>query len=268
MAICVRSDRLRTRSFAIGIDGRRAGNQTRQMTTTPVLQPWSTVARNLPEHADNPVHTDEGARAAGFAAAIVAGTTVHAYLTHPVAAGWGRDWLAGGWSEVRFVSPVFDLDAVDCIPVDDTRIEARVGGDVRATLAISLDRPSPEPQVGDPLPTMEFDLTDGLATYGMRAGDDLGLYADTGLAHPAVWSVVGNRVTLAHFVTGPWVHVRSAITHLAPVSAEAMLFVESTVAKRFTTRAGDRVVLDVRASVDGEPVAIIEHESIIRLHSD
>ena len=31
-----------------------------------VLSDWSTTAVNLPDHADNKIHTDEGARAAGF----------------------------------------------------------------------------------------------------------------------------------------------------------------------------------------------------------
>lgn len=229
------------------------------------LLPWSTVAKNLPEHADNPVHTDDGARAAGFDAAIVAGTTVHAYLTHPVAAAWGDDWLSGGWSEVRFLAPVFDGDAVDCIPVEHI-IEGRVGGTVRATLAVSLDRPTIHPQDGEPLPPMELALADGLSSYGSRAGDDLD-YASAGLTHPVVWSVIGNRVTLLNCVDGPWVHVRSAISHLAPVPADATVRVESTIAARPTTRAGDRVTLDIRVSVDGNPVAVIEHESIIRLRS-
>ncbi len=42
------------------------------------LQPWSISAVNLPDHADNLVHTDEGAIAVGFERALVAGTTVYA----------------------------------------------------------------------------------------------------------------------------------------------------------------------------------------------
>lgn len=229
------------------------------------LLPWSTIARNLAEHVDNPVHTDEGARAAGFDAAIVAGTTVHAYLTHPAAAAWGLDWLAAGWSEVRFLAPVFDADSVDCVPVGDSLIEARVGGAVRATLAVSLDAPPACRPTGEVLPTITIDLADGPGSYGIRAGDDLGYYTEQNVSHPAVWSSIGNTVTKANCVKGPWVHVRSAITHLARVSADASVTVESRVADRFSSRAGDRVVLDIRASVDEQSVAIIEHESIIRL---
>ena len=41
------------------------------------------VARNLPEHARNAIHTDAGARAQGFPRALVAGVTTYAYLVHP-----------------------------------------------------------------------------------------------------------------------------------------------------------------------------------------
>ena len=76
------------------------------------LMPWSTTAINLPDHADNKIHTDEGARAAGFDAALVAGTTIYAYMTRPAVQAWGRAWLSGGGGELRLRRPVFDNDAV------------------------------------------------------------------------------------------------------------------------------------------------------------
>ena len=53
------------------------------MTTDTELTHWSTRAINLPDHANNLIHTDEGARAAGFPGALVAGATIYAYMTHP-----------------------------------------------------------------------------------------------------------------------------------------------------------------------------------------
>ena len=232
------------------------------------LESWSTSALNLAEHSDNPVHTDEGARAAGFEAAIVAGTTVHAYLTHPVVAGWGVDWLQSGWSEVRFLAPVLDADPVECVPVSDgegTVIEARVGGERRATLAVSLDGGGVGDQLGERLPDLPVDLAAGTGDYGIRAGDDLALYRDRQIAHPAAWTVIGNMVTKANCVDGPWVHVRSAIHHFDTVPADASVVALSTITDRFETRAGERVVLDVRIVLDGRTVVAVEHESIIRL---
>ena len=48
----------------------------------PPLRDHQVVAQNLPEHARNPIHTDEGARAAGFDRALVAGVTTYAYLAN------------------------------------------------------------------------------------------------------------------------------------------------------------------------------------------
>lgn len=73
---------------------------------------WSIVARNLPEHANNAIHTDEGARAAGFERALVAGVTSYAYCLHPVVEHFGLDWLSTGEAEVQFRAPVFDGDQV------------------------------------------------------------------------------------------------------------------------------------------------------------
>ena len=77
------------------------------------------VARNLPEHARNAIHTDAGARAQGFPRALVAGVTTYAYLVHPAIDAWGLDWVAHGGGEVRFRRPVFDGDTVRCVPTPD-----------------------------------------------------------------------------------------------------------------------------------------------------
>ena len=65
------------------------------------------------------IHTDEGAREAGFSAALVAGVTSYAYLTHPVVEAWGVDWLRHGGGEVRFRSPVISGDLLTCTPAAD-----------------------------------------------------------------------------------------------------------------------------------------------------
>ena len=80
---------------------------------------WQIIAANLPEHARNPIHTDDGAQAAGFPRALVAGVTTYAYLTHPLIVAWGRDWLQYGGGEVRFRRPVFDGDLLRCSPIAD-----------------------------------------------------------------------------------------------------------------------------------------------------
>lgn len=221
---------------------------------------------NLPEHSDNPVHTDEGARAAGHERALVAGTTVFVYLTHPVIAAWGADWVERGGGEVRFRSPVFDDDLVDLVPVgtDDGghRIDARSRSAVRATFDVWNDGDPPGPMRGERLPAFAAPLDESLIGYPTRVGDPIGV---GGAVHPALTAVIGNRAMIASVVDGPWIHVRSHITHQGIASPGAVAVVESSIADRFDSRAGARVVLDVRVTVDDRPVWAIEHEAIVRL---
>lgn len=234
------------------------------------LVPWSAVAPNLPEHADNPIHTDSGARAAGYPAAVVAGTTVYALMTHPPAVAWGDEWLERGGCEVRFRAPVLADEEVQCrvSAAGDERwlVEAVARGEVTSTLEVWLDAAIPDERDGDPLPPLDLVLDERWASYGTRAGDDLTLYADRGLVHPAVWPALGNRVFTLHLVRGPWVHTRSTIAHAALVDRDTPVRVVSSVVDRFDTRAGRRAVVDCRVvDRDGRLLCAIEHEALVEL---
>lgn len=233
------------------------------------LTNWSTTAINLPDHANNPVHTDAGAQAAGFERALVAGTTVYAYLTHVPMAAWGVDWLGGGGGELRLRRPVFDADLVDCVIDDPTSatptVAATVGGDARATLELWETIDAPAMRSGEQLETVAVTLGDAEADYGVRCGDDLGLYAELGVMHPVTWLNLANRVFMRHLVTGPWVHVRSKVYHEATAPVGAEVHIDSVLVERFDSRAGERALVDMRIHADGVPVATIEHEAIIVL---
>lgn len=234
------------------------------------LVPWSAVAPNLPEHADNPIHTDAGAREAGYPAAVVAGTTVYALMTHPPAVAWGDDWLAGGGCEVRFKGPVLADDLVECrvAPADDGHwaVEAVARETVASTLDVWLGAVVPEERDGERLPSIDLVLDDEWASYGTRSGDPLAAYAERGIAHPAVWPSLGNRVFKQHLVRGSWVHTRSLITHVALAVRDTPIRIDSTVVDRFETRAGRRAVVDCRVrDEDDKLLCVIEHEALIEL---
>jgi len=237
------------------------------MGRVPPLQGWTTTAVNLPDHADNPIHTDAGARAHGFGAALVAGVTVYAYMSHVPATAWGLDWLARGGSHVRFRAPVVDGDTVDCVIVDDgvPAVEARVGGECRARCDVFERAPDLPRRDGEPLRPERFAFDDRWIDYGLRAGDDCPLYAEHGIAHPALWLSTANRFFHRQLVTGPWIHVRSIVAHhgLAPIGST--IEAEATVVERFDSRAGRRAIADVVIRADGELVATLEHEAIIEL---
>jgi hypothetical protein len=238
---------------------------------SPRLQPWSTRAVNLAEHADNPVHTHEGGLAAGYGGAVVAGTTVYAYLTRPAAEAWGADWVGGGTAEVRFRAAVLADDPVEIVPTpegDDWVIEASGPSGACARLEVGFAAGDPPDPIGDRLEPLVVVLDDHWSGYALRAGEDLDLYAKLGIAHPVIWPSLANRVFATQLVDGAWVHTRSAIRHLDTASPGHTVIVESWLEDRFRTRAGERAVVDVRISVGNRPVAAIRHEAIVRLTTD
>ncbi|MEZ5342374.1 MAG: hypothetical protein R2706_13280 [Acidimicrobiales bacterium] len=208
------------------------------------LAAFAIAARNLPEHQDNPIHTDDGARRQGFPGALVAGVTVYAYLTRPPAAGWGVPWLTGGASEVRFRRPVAANAALTCQPTvreGSDFVDAVSDGELHATCQVWLDgsRRAPAPMVarpGDQLRPLDAVLDDHWARYGQRCGDELSLYDDEGLAHPSVWPCLANRLTHQQLVDGPWIHTRSKIVHLGRAERGDQIRAEAVVVDRFDTR--------------------------------
>lgn len=242
----------------------------------PMMDVWQITAMNLPEHARNPIHTDEGARAAGYAGALVAGVTTYAYLTRPAVEAWGMDWLRRGNAEVRFAAPVLAGDRVSCTPVaqgEKYRIDALVEGDARAHVMVELpEHPPAEPQTGqgDALAPWSGTLSGQWDGYGQRAGEDCRLYQDQGIVHPAVWPALANHVVHQQLAEGSWIHTRSRIQHHSVALVGESAVADAWVVDRFDTNAGERAVLDVRIfaperAPGSQMIAHLEHEALIRL---
>ena len=233
---------------------------------------WSVTAQNLPEHAHNRIHTDEGAREFGFPAALVAGVTTYAYQCHPLIEAWGLDWVAQGGVELRLRAPVFQDDRVRCVPRAGDNGSVMVDAIVddpdspRAIVqAWQVDHRLAPKRPGDDLPTYEFTLDELHGPdYSMRAGDDLDLLVREGVVHPAVWPSLANGIFAKELVRGSWIHTRSRITHLGLAYAGASIRITSRVIERFVRR-GERAIVDLLIEADGRPVASIEHEAIIDL---
>lgn len=247
-------------------------------------EPWSITARNLPEHANNPIHTDAGAQAAGFDRALVAGVTSYAYCLHPVLQRFGLEFAASGEAEVRFRSPVFDGDLlqlpVETITGHDTsgigfdEIEgvtvsafaARLDRSLLTVSAWSKHRGNgiKTPRHGEGLKPMMVGLEGEYSSqYAARAGDDFDM---EGFVHPAVWLALANYVFHRQLARGSWIHTRSIVQHHALVLDGAGAEVATTVVDRFV-RNGERAVAEIVITVNKEVVATIEHEAIIDLTS-
>jgi acyl dehydratase len=239
-----------------------------------IPETWTVTARNLPEHATNAIHTDAGAIAAGFESALVAGVTTYAYLTHPLVAAWGLDWLTHGGGEVRFRAPVFADHQVDCVVTaaeggDDVLVEAVCPSQTaNPRVVFNAVRDAGPPlatRPGEPLASRQIELTGEFgADYGWRAGDDIELYVRDGIVHPAVWPAIANRVISTELVRGSWIHTRSIIRHHTTAPADAIVDVHATVVDRFE-RHGQRAVIDVLIEHEGRPIVSLEHEAIVDL---
>ncbi len=239
------------------------------------MSSWEVVAQNLPEHGHNPIHTDEGARAAGFERALVAGVTSYAYCCHCVIERFGLEWLGRGEAALRLRAPVFAGDRLHI------EVEEREDGGLdlaafaeRAESALVEVSAWPDAvtsyveQPGEPLPTVELSLDkDYGADYAERAGDPRSFTPAARLVHPAVWPAIANSVFQAELARGAWVHTRSRIWHHSAVRAGAEAAVSTVVVERFR-RGGERAVADVEIRVDGEVVARVEHEAIVDLAPD
>jgi MaoC like domain len=246
------------------------------------MKRWSVVAQNLPEHASNPIHTDAGARAAGFERALVAGVTTYAYCLHPVIEQWGLDWVRSGSAEVRLRAPVFAGDLVELDGTDSTDETGNVTAltiaattdrsraelvQVRATPAIQRNEQPPVARSGEQLETVIIELAGEYgSTYASRAGDDQALLVDQHVVHPAVWPALANYVFHRQVARGSWIHTRSNIVHHDLAYDEEEATVETVIVDRFQ-RSGERAVAEVRISVGDRLVAILEHEAIVDLSS-
>ncbi len=62
-------------------------------------------AHNGARDSENRIHDDAVARQFGFAAGLVPGVEVYAYMAHLPVARWGRTWLERGCATCRFAQP-------------------------------------------------------------------------------------------------------------------------------------------------------------------
>ena len=69
---------------------------------------YSVVAYNTAHASENKIHDNTVAQRFGFAGGLVPGVDVYAYMAHLPVARWGREFLAHGSLEARFLKPVYD----------------------------------------------------------------------------------------------------------------------------------------------------------------
>ncbi|MBI3457514.1 MAG: hypothetical protein HY002_17175 [Candidatus Rokubacteria bacterium] len=263
-------------------------------------------AKNLSRDSTNRIHDDAVARTFGYTAGLVAGTTVYAYMSYPLVAAWGLEWLARGSAHLSLLRPVYDGDEV--------RIEARVAGrsgtEIAGEIAGELHATTPAgraatvvaglawgapPVVPDPraypaarLPASRLPASPAvlerldrlgspelllhettLADYARGVEDPLGAYRGAGaLAHPGLVLQQANRALSENVSLGPWVHVSSDLVHCGLARVGDRLTTRGRVVRVFEKKGHHFVDLDLLiVANDTRPVMHVRHRAIYQLRA-
>jgi hypothetical protein len=260
---------------------------------------WRVRARNTSAQSANKIHDDEFARRLGFRGGLVPGVTVYAYLTRPILAALGPEWLARGRAAVRFLRPVYEgeelaLRAAPSAPAggDLEASATNPAGEVTAAATASLVADAPAVALADypraDLPAERPAATraalEGLTILGSpeRLYDDAAAdeyrrkfdepdprYRGGGaLVHPAFYLELGNRAVDQNVRPGPWIHVASEIRHLAAGIVGQRIAARGRVLRLFETKGNEYVELDLLLVADDtRPLAHLRHLAIYRLRA-
>lgn len=246
-------------------------------------------AYNTAKQSENKMHDDTVARRFGFSGGLVPGVEVLAYMMHLPVAKWGRDFLARGRIEGRFVKPVYDGEMTDVIGElqgEQLTIRVESRGQLCATGSASLTEKvepvalaafpeTPVVAARGPVNAESFALGQwlgtaprawneaGLADYldEVRETDDI--YNANGLVHPGMLQRIMNQVLVQNVVLGPWIHVGSNMQLLAAAKLGDELAARAKVTANYEKKGHRFVELDALVVANGTtPVAHCQHIAI------
>ena len=258
------------------------------------------VERHLQSYMEDPsnvdqanvIHSTAGARAFGFADALVTGSIVYGWCTPTIVDALGPLWLQQGWTDVRFRRPVYpndDLtvrlheleDGIWSLEVmregDELALVGTVGMGVRDDLIDNFKEspraqivPTPDPpplltpdavQVGLQLPTHVTSL-DSPAVPPREASTKVRLQGilleDMAYANPA--GVSGRMSWYGHTsydYGGPSIHTRTQAQHLAPALVGEPLEVAAVVRDAYQRNGHEYIVYD--GTIRNSQAALLAH---------
>jgi hypothetical protein len=257
------------------------------------LPVWQLRAANDAMDSGNPIHDDSAARARGFRGGLVPGVTLYGYLTHPLIALFGQEFLCRGGMEVRFRRPVYAGERVEvhvqvtevepgqvsfALELRDAARERCVVG--TATLPATGDFADPAP-AETPLPASRRPATPEIlqahpdfgslhqslprarhAEFLRGLGEDLATYRD--IVHPAWLLRQANYLIDRNLALGPWIHVGSTIRHLGLLAPDENVAIHGRVRALYVRKNADCVDVDVLVT-GAKPIMRVLHRAIYRM---
>jgi len=135
---------------------------------------FTITAINDATESENRMHSDDVAARYGFKGALVSGVNVFGYMTQPLVAQFGAQWLSNTGFDVRFLLPAYEGDQVSVNSASAIKPEHKDLPDRIETRAFN--------QAGTTLATLAswpLDLSDHPRAYAMRkqAQQEAAIYA-------------------------------------------------------------------------------------------
>ncbi|MBX9603512.1 MAG: hypothetical protein K2X35_21070 [Bryobacteraceae bacterium] len=251
------------------------------------MEEFRVLAHNSASQSDNKIHDDAVAARFGFRGGLVPGVVIYGYMTTPVVAGLGPEWLERGAIDVRFQQPFYEGEVVV------TRLEpgmtitaAGEDGVVRASGKAWLHNdPVPVIPVAAPVPAprrqpvdAEFEAATLLGSFRRRLDDvhqdlrtaiqdPLDCYQGQDAAtHPAVLLGLANEILTRSYELGPWIHASSEVRTFRKLRVWEQVEVRGLVEGRFE-RKGHRMATLFVVLLDSEDKVCqsVRHTAIYQL---
>jgi acyl dehydratase len=252
-------------------------------------QTYRVSAYNTSKLSENKIHDDTVARKFGFSGGLVPGVDVMAYMMHLPVERWGRDFLARGHIEARFVKPVYDGETAELTATEESgvlAIEVHSRGELCATGSAALPASPPlvsiehykqvEPvaerkpvshssyQLGGWLGTIPRDWSgDAAKEYLADIRETDPIYLREGLGHPGLLPRVMNKVLVDNAILGPWIHVGTRMQLFSAAKVGDELTARAKVTGNYDKKGHRFVELDALVLANGTtPLAHCWHIAI------
>ncbi len=263
------------------------------MSSHAAIADYRVEAYNSAKDSENKIHDDAVARKFGFAGGLVPGVDVYAYMTHPAVQRWGRDWLARGSIDCRFIKPVYEgaIATISAQPVagevEAMAISVESAGQICAQGTARLPDSIPNaPDLTDfpiaalpgerpPASPVSLPIDAMLGTYTRHCSaemetayqadvrEELPLYKEERIIHPGHLLRFGNWAVTQNVVLGPWIHVSSAVQHFATAHHGEELSVRARITDNFERKGHLFVELDALVLAQGSRLlARLKHTAI------
>lgn len=256
------------------------------------------VALNDAESSENRIHSDDIAAKYGFSGALVSGVNVFGYMSQPLVAHYGEDWLSRGVMEVKFIKPAYQDELLSIRSEDITsahqrhhltcacneegvllaRLESWLPAEFPPINELAYRRGSSRPaerleiawdlvQIDEPAAPYQWrpGETDNLERVDMQR-DVSPLYrGEAGFIHPYYLLDACNKALMRMFILPAWIHTGSRLILRRPLRVGQAIEVRAVPVEKWERKGNQFIKLYVSMWESDELALEVEHTAIFRI---